>query len=324
MKLKQSDLAFQLAQVIFGTQAPFDPFDFSGIRDVSGTNNNALHITNFIDQYGHTVNTDTFAVANHAFIRMTDVVVRNGPAADNQTLPGFPPGMLFGDNYAPTLNVVDASPRIISRLVADMDPATNPNLPPPEDPIIGNPGDPAIFVTPFNSLFTMFGQFVDHGLDLINKGGAGLIAVPVLPGDPLFDPTPGAPNMMFVTRASRDASGNTINATAPLVDQQQTYGSDQATRAYLFEYDDLGNKTGRLVTNADGGMATWADIKANAVKGGLTPLDDFDVAQIPGAVPGQAFLNDIAHTANPFSSSGALLDSGWRQHPGQHARSRPI
>ncbi len=51
------------------------------------------------------------------------------------------------------------------------------------------PAIPAIFVTPFNSLFTIFGQFVDHGLDFINKGGAGVVMIPILPGDPLYDPT---------------------------------------------------------------------------------------------------------------------------------------
>ena len=124
---------------------------------------------------------------------------------------------------------------------------------------------------------------------------------------------------MPVTRASVDAAGNIINSTAPLVDQQQTYGSDQATRFFLFEYDAIGVATGRLVTGADGGMATWADIKANALHTGIV-LTDADVGNIPTvaltnpALPfdiltnpyirtgltGQMFLADIAHTANPF------------------------
>ena len=30
---------------------------------------------------------------------------------------------------------------------------------------------------PFNSWFTLFGQFFDHGLDLVNKGGSGTVMI---------------------------------------------------------------------------------------------------------------------------------------------------
>lgn len=305
MKLLQSDLTFVLAQYSAGAVPPLgsDPFASLGIRNVDGTFNNLLHLIGYTDQYGYTVNTDTYGTSNQPFIFLTPKSFRDGAAADNQTLTGFPPGMLFGDNYGQGLNVVDLSPRIISNLVVDV------NQAPPE--ATGNPGDPAVFVTPFNSLFTIFGQFVDHGLDFINKGGDGLIAIPLLPTDPNYDPTPGAPNMMFVTRASVDANGDIINSTAPLVDQQQTYGSDQATRFFLMEYDANGDPTGRLVTGADGGMATWADVKANALLRGIV-LTDADIGNIPsvtfnqtsglwerGAGTGQPFLADIAHSANP-------------------------
>ena len=41
---------------------------------------------------------------------------------------------------------------------------------------------------PFNSWFTLFGQFFDHGLDLVNKGGSGTVFIPLMPDDPLYDP----------------------------------------------------------------------------------------------------------------------------------------
>ena len=44
---------------------------------------------------------------------------------------------------------------------------------------------------PFNSWFTFFGQFFDHGLDLVNKGGSGTVFIPLQPDDPLY--VPGAP-----------------------------------------------------------------------------------------------------------------------------------
>ena len=39
---------------------------------------------------------------------------------------------------------------------------------------------------PFNSWFTLFGQFFDHGLDLVNKGGNGTVIIPLQPDDPLY------------------------------------------------------------------------------------------------------------------------------------------
>ena len=54
---------------------------------------------------------------------------------------------------------------------------------------------------PFNSWFTLFGQFFDHGLDLVNKGGSGTVFVPLQPDDPLY--VPGSQtNFMVLTRAT--------------------------------------------------------------------------------------------------------------------------
>ena len=39
---------------------------------------------------------------------------------------------------------------------------------------------------PFNAWMTFFGQFFDHGLDLINKGGNGTVYVPLQADDPLM------------------------------------------------------------------------------------------------------------------------------------------
>jgi hypothetical protein len=40
---------------------------------------------------------------------------------------------------------------------------------------------------PFNSWFTLFGQFFDHGLDLVNKGGSGTVFIPLTEDDPLYN-----------------------------------------------------------------------------------------------------------------------------------------
>jgi hypothetical protein len=64
---------------------------------------------------------------------------------------------------------------------------------------------------PFNSWFTLFGQFFDHGLDLVNKGGSGTVFIPLQPDDPLY--VPGSPtNFMVLTRATVSPGPDGISA----------------------------------------------------------------------------------------------------------------
>ncbi|WP_162560038.1 peroxidase family protein [Methylotetracoccus oryzae] len=147
---------------------------------------------------------------------------------------------------------------------------------------------------PFSGFFTLFGQFFDHGLDLIDKGGNGLVFVPLQPDDPLYDPTPGAPNFMVLTRATRSpgadgvlgtADDAQINRTTPFIDQNQTYTSHESHQVFLREYVLDANgapvATGRLLTGADGGLATWADVKAQAANILGIQLSDQDVERVP-------------------------------------------
>ena len=47
---------------------------------------------------------------------------------------------------------------------------------------------PGIALSPgFNSWMTSFGQFFDHGLDLVIKGGNGTVYIPLQVDDPLYD-----------------------------------------------------------------------------------------------------------------------------------------
>lgn len=334
-QLNTADLLVIQAAILAGAKPPIgtDPFSIQGIRTVDGTFNNISHVS-IVDQYGNFVNTDTFGGLNQPFIYYT--------TPNFVDLPGTFGGTgLFGfdNNYAqagstanPSGDVTDATPRIISNLVADTS-VNNPFLP-TDGSHVGNPGDPSIFVTPFNSLMTIFGQFFDHGLDFIAKGGSGTVVIPLLPGDPNYV-VGSSTNFMAMTRATvtpivgstlpdgtplaAGQVGTNLNTTAPLVDQSQTYGSSDAMLFYLKEYDSFGVPTGRLVTHADGGMATWADIKANAAKRGITNLLDTDVFNVPtpvatanpnvftkGAPTNQMFLVDIAHAADPSNGSGGF------------------
>ncbi len=98
-----------------------------------------------------------------------------------------------------------------------------------------------------NSLFTAFGQYFDHGLDFLGKGGNGTIQIG----------TPGSvPNPADLTRGtvdSIDANGipQHLNKTSPFADQNQTYGSNELVGQFLREGDGLGGFTGKLL---EGGL----------------------------------------------------------------------
>nr|WP_297423517.1 peroxidase family protein [uncultured Actinotalea sp.] len=148
---------------------------------------------------------------------------------------------------------------------------------------------------PFNSWFTLFGQFFDHGLDLVSKGGNGTVVVPLQPDDPLY--VPGArTNFLTVTRATQsvgpDGKVQHTNRTTPFVDQNQTYTSHASHQFFLREYEvdpALGLiPTGKLLNGDDfdgdgvrDGLATWADIKEQAEDVLGIALDDMDVHDVP-------------------------------------------
>ena len=171
-----------------------------------------------------------------------------------------------------------------------------------------------IGLSPANSAWmTFFGQFFDHGLDLVTKGGNGTIYIPLEADDPLIagaDHILGnaddlAPELRFMTltRATPfDANGNpsptgteSQNTTTPFVDQNQTYTSNASHQVFLREYkftvdsatdvdtiaDSHARNTGRLLNGINGGIATWGEVKEQAAtKLGLA-LNDGDVLDVP-------------------------------------------
>jgi Ca2+-binding RTX toxin-like protein len=136
---------------------------------------------------------------------------------------------------------------------------------------------------PFNSWMTLFGQFFDHGLDLVAKGNAGSVYMPLQPDDPLY--VPGSrTNFMVIDRVSLTGAEAT-NRTTSWVDQNQTYTSHASAQVFHREYAlDANGKpvaTGRLLNGAEGGLATWADVKAQARNLLGIELDDMDILNIP-------------------------------------------
>ncbi|MDN3524741.1 peroxidase family protein [Halomonas sabkhae] len=160
---------------------------------------------------------------------------------------------------------------------------------------------------PFNGWMTFFGQFFDHGLDLIHKGDNGTIYMPLTADDPLVTHGPdGIPdsgdevdiNMPLVlTRltptmapgedgvlGTADDTPEAKNKTTPFVDQNQTYTSHPSHQVFLRQYEMVDGKpmaTGRLLDGGNGGLATWKDVKDQAEAMLGINLDDRDIFGVP-------------------------------------------
>ena len=147
---------------------------------------------------------------------------------------------------------------------------------------------------PLNGFMTIFGQFFDHGLSMINKGGNGTVYIPLQPDDPLY--VPGSPtNFMVLTRSTNlpgadgilgtaDDVREATNVTTPWIDLNQTYASNESHQVFLREYKMVDGKpvaTGWLLEGANGGPPTWADIKLQAKNMLGIELDDMAVHRVP-------------------------------------------
>ncbi|CAD5107740.1 peroxidase family protein [Zestomonas carbonaria] len=381
----KSDLEFILQQILIAeahangedllsllpnSQVPW------GLRTVDGS-------------YNHLVQGQTEqGASDQLFPRMLDPEFRNDQDGDQFDMNGpAPGGLVTNTDYGGPGDVVDADPRIISNLLVDQtinNPAAvqafidagmgylddngvlrdmDDNVIPAGQPLfIPNTAPDEGLSAGFNAWFTFFGQFFDHGLDLVQKGGSGTIFIPLQPGDPLYNPASPQTNFMVVSRATNqpgpdgilgtaDDIHEHVNLTTPFVDQNQTYSSHASHQVFLREYvlnaEGRPVATGKLITGVNGGMATWADVKAQAREILGIELNDFDVFSVPllatdpygnflpGAngfpqlvtttgllegnlltpvaaslaiSTGHAFLDDIAHTASPrHSQTGAPL-----------------
>lgn len=282
-----------------------------GLRTVDGSFN---HLAPGQSQFG---------AADQMFPRLTTPVYRQGEAFDPDG-PGPAPSTPTSYTQKKGI-VVDSEPRIISNLIVDQT-ANNPAAaavagavtPEPLGTLpIPNQAPDVGLSAPFNTMFTFFGQFFDHGLDLVTKGG-GTVFMPLQPDDPLYvEPSPenpNPPNFMLLTRATNrdcdpatagcipdgigdnpatpeDESANDVqeatNTTTPFVDQNQTYTSHPSHQVFLREYGlDAAGKpvsTGRLI---DGGGAlknigSWTEVKAQAATMLGIGLVDTDIFNIP-------------------------------------------
>ena len=292
-----------------------------GLRTVDGTDNNLLP------------GRSHFGAADTLFPRLTNPVYRN---EGDDTMPLGPPGSgaptITNNNYAIAGSVADADPRIISNLIVDMsvrNPAaieaflnnplsvaafeeahpgvtltaawfTDPaNLTAANEILQTIPNQsPDIGLSPgFNSWMTFFGQFFDHGLDLVTKGGAGTVYIPLQQDDPLFDKGADGlagngddgPNFMALTRATQTVVNGVAqheNTTTSWIDQNQTYTSHPSHQVFLREYVRQGIETlstGKLLSSNTlaSAIGNWGEVKAQALEMLGIALNDFDIRNVP-------------------------------------------
>ncbi|MFZ4717892.1 MAG: peroxidase family protein [Ilumatobacteraceae bacterium] len=333
INLTLQDLEFILAQIQIGEAHPFgqdlictapdaltNPVACTtsipnvnrqfGLRQTDGQHNNLVD------------GRSTWGSADQTFPRITKAVYKD---ADGLTFdPDGPGGLSVGDPTSYQQNsgiVADAQPRVISNLISDqtehnpaavaaaaetqghgfgatsflVDHDRNPDTPKILQYSMPNVAPDAGFSASYNSLFTLFGQFFDHGLDLAAKGDSGTVFVPLQPDDPLY--VPGSPsNFMVLTRATNgpgpdgvlgtdDDVKDATNQVTPYIDNNQTYTSTPSHQVFLREYaldtNGLPVATGRLLTGADGGLPTWQDVKDQAENLLRIHLVDTDVNNVP-------------------------------------------
>jgi VCBS repeat-containing protein len=273
-------------------------------------------------------------------------------------------GAQLGDGYT----VLNTNPTGITMPGADgvygtaddVLPANTNNL------FIGNITPDAGLSAPFNNWMTFFGQFFDHGLDLITKGGSGFVYIPLAADDPLVtlggdgiagtgDEVPLSKAFMVLTRATNEtiSSGadgvlgtsddihTHLNTVTPFVDQNQTYTSSPSHQVFLREYitgaDGNIHSTGKLLQSALGpdklagtgddntGMATWADVKANALKLGIL-LTDYNVGDVPLLATdhyGNFIPNPLTGRLQ-YVTAGGLVDAGPPNGPPGSAVPPPV
>ena len=203
-------------------------------------------------------------------------------------------GSLYSNNGN---TVTDTSPRVISNLIADQTDKNPAAVSAAQDTaaILGTsvthsnsvnattgaistvldiPNVTADYNTSagYNSLFTLFGQFFDHGLDLIPKGDPAYVLIPLERTDPLYVPG-GNTNFMILTRGVSTGgavpAGESMNITTPYIDQSQAYGSHPSQNFFLREYSfaattGLPTLTGNLLSGTDGAYSAVASPSLNA------------------------------------------------------------
>ena len=287
-----------------------------GLRQVDGRNNN-LSANGFSSWIGFGYISPIPTVAKSAWGAADTDFPRTVPASFRTVN-----GKSYSDR---TGDVTDAAPRVISNLISDQS-VNNPAARAAASCTVTGPTacvpsttDKASLViknratnnvaAPYNGNFALFGQFFDHGLDLVGKSGTTSVKVPLATSDPLYGacmtlaPTRGCVTEISMGRTvlGTDPATAGTNTTTPWVDQNQTYTSHPSHQVFLREYYCRGLETpsnisldtpcttvnypvatGKLLDGAiAGNIANWSEIKKQAANKLGIQLVDMDIHEVP-------------------------------------------
>ena len=243
------------------------------------------------------------------------------------------PSFRGGYNGARDADVTDSAPRTISNLISDQS-ISNPaavaaaNCVITSDSNVSNRCRPSgtdgasLFIAnratngvaaPYNGMFALFGQFFDHGLDLVGKSSTNFVKIPFKAGDPLLGSdcvnltVDGGRGCVLEIAMGRTDLGtgndpNTAgtNTTTPWIDQNQTYTSHPSHQVFLREYrcaseainnisltkpcstTDRPIATGKLLDGViPGNIANWSEVKQQAKYKLGIELSDMDIHNVP-------------------------------------------
>ena len=285
-----------------------DPRLVDGLRQTDGRNNNLVNGFSPWNgvRYTSSPGQSAWGSADSAFPRDTPETWRLTDTTNNSFGP-------VGSTYNPSSrpkNLVDPQPRVISNLISDQsayNPAavaaagadisglTTDQQKQDTQLLIENIAPDAGQSAPYNGMFTIFGQFFDHGLDLVGKTSAEAVFIPLKSDDPLY--REGARNnFMVLNRTVLDANNAGTNTTTPWVDQNQTYTSAPSHQVFLRGYGcgDASSTTANCAPGSapvatgdflDGAithnLANWSEIKAQAANKLGIALTDYDVTNVP-------------------------------------------
>ena len=285
------------------------PLLAEGLRQTDGRNNN-LTGNGFSSWMGFgyitpgTLGKSAWGAADTAFPRIV--------------APSFKPGY---ENRSG--NVTDAAPRTISNLISDQS-STNPAARAAASCSLSgaNPCVPATtdnaslsipnratngVAAPYNGMFALFGQFFDHGLDLVGKSSSEAVKIPLSTSDPLYTTCVNLTRRGCVTEISMgrtvlgsDPATAGTNTTTPWIDQNQTYTSHPSHQVFLREYKcasesssaidplklcsstDKPVATGKLLDgDIAGNIANWSEVKRQAANKLGIHLVDMDIHDVP-------------------------------------------
>jgi Ca2+-binding RTX toxin-like protein len=281
-----------------------------GLRQVDGRNNN-LTGNGFSSWMGFgyitptTLGKSAWGAADMAFPRILGPVFRSGYATR-------------------TGNVSDAAPRVISNLISDQSVA-NPAARAAASCAVSGPNacvpsttdNVSLFIrnhatngvaAPYNGMFALFGQFFDHGLDLVGKSSTEAVKIPLAQSDPLYNACVNLTNRGCITEISmgRTALGSDpatagTNTTTPWIDQNQTYTSHPSHQVFLREYFCRGLESSTTINSAtlctaanppiatgklldgdiSGNIANWSEVKRQAANKLGIQLVDMDIHNVP-------------------------------------------